>query len=119
MLSAILIDIKQKLPNIRIIYLAGAVDINNVNRVNKLGAMVLSGIYDIITEKKVNKSLIKGILEMPREKSDVEYLLRYFIEKKKDFDVNMEYEEDILDEDLEYDFYKNVFMISSIKPRHW
>lgn len=116
MLSAICIEIKQALPDIRIIYLAGAVEMNNINKVNKLGAMVLVGIYDIITEKKVNKSLIKGVLEAPKTKHDVEYLLRYFIEKKKDVDVNMEYEEDISEEELEDEFYKNVFMISSIKP---
>lgn len=116
MLSAICIEIKQALPDIRIIYLAGAVEMNNINKVNKLGAMVLVGIYDIITEKKVNKSLIQGVLEAPKTKHDVEYLLRYFIEKKKDVDVNMEYEEDISEEELEDEFYKNVFMISSIKP---
>lgn len=116
LLSGIAIDIKQKLPNIRIVYLAGAVDISNMNRINKLGAMVLAGIYDIITERKVNKGIIRHILEVPKEKSEVEYLLRYFVDKKKDVEVNMEYEEEIDEELLEDDFYKNVFMVSSIKP---
>lgn len=116
LLSGIAIDIKQKLPNIRIIYLAGSVDLNNMNKINKLGAMVLAGIYDIITERKVNKGLIKSILESPKAKSDVEYLLRYFIEKKKDNDINMEYEEEISETEIIDDYYKNVFMISSIKP---
>lgn len=116
LLSGIAIDIKQKLPNIRIIYLAGSVDLNNMNKINKLGAMVLAGIYDIITERKVNKGLIKSILESPKAKSDVEYLLRYFIEKKKDNDINMEYEEEIAETEIIDDYYKNVFMISSIKP---
>lgn len=116
LLSGIAIDIKQKLPNIRIIYLAGSVDLNNMNKINKLGAMVLAGIYDIITERKVNKGLIKSILESPKAKSDVEYLLRYFIEKKKDNDINMEYEEEIAETEIIDDYYKNVFMVSSIKP---
>lgn len=116
LLSGIAIDIKQKLPNIRIIYLAGSVDLNNMNKINKLGAMVLAGIYDIVTERKVNKGLIKSILESPKAKSDVEYLLRYFIEKKKDNDINMEYEEEISETEIIDDYYKNVFMISSIKP---
>lgn len=116
LLSGIAIDIKQKLPNIRIIYLAGSVDLNNMNKINKLGAMVLAGIYDIITERKVNKGLIKSILESPKAKSDVEYLLRYFIEKKKDNDINMEYEEEISETEIIDDYYKNVFMVSSIKP---
>lgn len=116
LLSGIAIDIKQKLPNIRIIYLAGHVDLNNINKINKLGAMVLAGIYDIITERKVNKGLIKSVIEMPKSKSDVEYLLRYFIDKKKENDISMEYEEDIEETEIEDDYYKNVFMVCSIKP---
>lgn len=117
LLSGIAIIIKQKLPNIRIIYLAGAVDISNINRVSKLGAMVLAGIYDIITEKKVTKGLIRHILEVPKTESEVEYLLRYFVEKKKDAEVNMIYEEEVEDDEIvDEDFYKNVFMVSSIKP---
>lgn len=116
LLSGIAIDIKQRLQNIRIIYLAGSVDLNNMNKVNKLGAMVLAGIYDIVTEGKVNKGLIKSILELPKQKSDVEYLLRYFVEKKKDNDIKMEYEEDIDESEIEDDYYKNVYMISSVKP---
>lgn len=116
LLSGIAIDIKQKLPNIRIIYLAGAIDLSNVNKVNNLGAMVLAGIFDIVTERRVNKGLIKHILEIPKEKNEVEYLLRYFLDKKKDAEINMEFEEDIDEEEIEDDFYKNVFMVSSIKP---
>lgn len=116
LLSGIAIDIKQRLNDIRIIYLAGSVDLNNSSKINKLGAMVLSGIYDIVTEKRVNKGLIKGILETPKKKQEVEYLLRYFIEKKKDAEVHMEYEEEVDEAELEDDYYKNVYMVSSIKP---
>lgn len=116
LLSGVAIDIKQKLNDIRIIYLAGSVDLSNVNRINKLGAMVLSGIYDIVTEKRVNKGLIKSVLENPKQKNEVEYLLRYFLEKKKDSDINMEYEDEIEEIDIEDDYYKNVYMISSVKP---
>lgn len=114
-LPGIAIDIKQTMPNIRIIYLAGHVDLNNINKINKLGVMVMAGIYDIITEKKINKSMISYILETPKPKEEVEYLLRNFIDKKKEQDVNMEYEDEI-EEEIVDDYYKNVFMISSIKP---
>ena len=60
--------------------------------------------------KKVTKSLVKFLLETPKIKSDVEYLLRYFVEKKKDSDVNMVYEEDIDESEVYEDYYKNVFM---------
>ena len=119
LLSEIAISIKQSNPNVRVVYLAGSVDVTNMNKINKLGAMVLAGIYDIVTEKKVNRGLIENILEFPKDKSDVEYLLRYFLDKKKDVEVNMEFEEEVdEDEIVEDNFYKNVFMISSIKPRH-
>lgn len=114
-LPGIAIDIKQTLPNTRIIYLAGYVDLNNINRINKLGVMVMAGIYDIITEKKINNTIISYILENPKIKSEVDYLLRYFVDKKKEYDVNIEYEEDNQEEIID-DYYKNVFMISSIKP---
>ena len=114
-LSGILIGLKQKKPNIRIIYLAGAVNLSDSNRVNKLGAMVMAGIYDIITEKVINKSLIEDILLNPRRESDVEYLLRYFVERRRDSDSNIEYEEEIED-NYQGEGYENVYMISSLKP---
>lgn len=116
MLSEVAINIKQTVPSTRIIYLAGEVDLNNINRINKLGVMVLSGIYDIITDRKVNKGMIENVLKTPRSKSDVEYLLRYFVDKRKDQqEVSMEYIEEIEEEEYD-DSYKNVFMVSSIKP---
>lgn len=114
-LPAIAIDIKQTMSNIRIIYLAGHVDLGNTNKINKLGVMVMAGIYDIITEKKINKAMISYILETPKSKVEVEYLLRNFIDKKKEQDINMEYEDEIEEEIID-DYYKNVFMVSSIKP---
>ena len=114
-LPEIAIDIKQLMPNIRIVYLAGHVELNNTNKVNKLGVMVMAGIYDIITEKKINKNMILYILEKPKTRHEVEYLLRNFVDKKKEQDVNMEYEEEV-EEEIVDDYYKNVFMVSSIKP---
>lgn len=116
MLSGILIDLKQKMPNIRIIYLSGEVSLSDVNKVTRLGAMVMAGIYDIITEKVLNKSLIEGVLSNPRSKKDVEYLLRYFVEKRKEQDTDIRYEEEAEEILKEDDTYDNVFMVSSIKP---
>ena len=114
-LPEIAIDIKQSLLTTRIIYLAGHTEINNTNRVNKLGVMVMAGIYDIITERKINNSMISYILETPKSKSEVSYLLRNFVDKKTEQDVAIEYEED-REEEIIDDYYKNVFMVSSIKP---
>lgn len=116
MLSGILIDLKQRIPGIRIVYLAGEVSLSDVNKVTRLGAMVMSGIYDIIAEKTINRSLIEGVLLNPREKKDVEYLLRYFVERKREQESIIEYEDDVEEVLNEDDTYDNVYMVSSIKP---
>ena len=116
MLSGILVNLKQHIPTIRIVYLAGDVNLADVNKVTRLGAMVMAGIYDIITERVINKSLIEGILINPKTRKDVEYLLRYFVEKKRDSETVIEYEEDVEDIVEEQNGYDNVFMVSSIKP---
>lgn len=115
-LSSVLINVKQSNPGIRIIYLAGEVNISDVNKVTKLGAMVMSGIYDIITEKVINKSLIEDVLMNPRKHADVEYLLRYFVDRKKNTEAEFEYREEVEVVEEETNVYKNVYMVSSIKP---
>lgn len=116
MLSGILINLKQKYPSVRIIYLAGEVNISDVNKVTKLGAMVMAGIYDIVTEKIINKSLIEDIVENPKSFAQVEYLLKYFVDKKKDSEAEFEYKEEVEVDEESIDTYNNVYMISSIKP---
>ena len=116
MLSGILINLKQKYPSVRIIYLAGEVNMSDVNKVTKLGAMVMAGIYDIITEKVINKSLIESMLLSPKTYPEVEYLLRYFMDKKKDNETAFEYKEEVEADVESINTYNNVYMISSIKP---
>lgn len=116
MLSGILVNLKQQIPTIRIVYLAGEVNLADVNKVTRLGAMVMAGIYDIITERVINRSLIEGVLINPRSRKDVEYLLRYFVEKRRDSESVIEYEDDVEEVVEEEAGYNNVFMVSSIKP---
>ena len=116
MLSGILISLKQKYPAVRIIYLAGEINMADVNRVAKLGAMVMAGIYDIVAERVINKSIIEDILRNPKTLSEVEYLLRYFVDRKKDSEASFEYREEVEEAVESTNSYNNVYMISSIKP---
>lgn len=100
----------------RIIYLAGQLDYNNKEKLNELSTLVMSGIYDIIHEKEINIELIKDVLEHPRKRDDMLYLLKHI-------KTNTIYEEEIVEiediedvEDIEEGGYKNVFLVSSIKP---
>ena len=115
-LSGILISLKQKYPAVRIIYLAGEINMADVNRVAKLGAMVMAGIYDIVAERVINKSIIEDILRNPKTLSEVEYLLKYFADRKKDNEASFEYREEVEEAVESTNSYNNVYMISSIKP---
>ncbi|HHT7008263.1 TPA: AAA family ATPase [Bacillus cereus] len=113
-----MIMVKQKHPQIRIVYVTKTLDMKNVERVNQLGMLVLSGIYDILTESKLNAVLIKQLLDNPRNKESVDYLLRNI--RSASTDDTEEIEVENVEEAEEYDIekygYKNVYVVSSIKP---
>lgn len=116
-LFEILIKIKQKHPTIRIVYLAGGVNLKDTDRVNKLGMLVLGGIYDISHESSISVSFLKDLLDRPKTEEQMSYLTKNLKSKnhKEPSIVQIEIpEEDI--EDIEEQGYKNVFVVSSIKP---
>ena len=98
MTTTLLKDVRGRFPSVRIIYLAGEVDINDVSRINVLGDLVRNGIYDIYHQKKMSIAVLTDLLENPKKLEDVEYLTKY------------------LEEETENRCYKNVVMVSSIKP---
>lgn len=113
-----MVNIKQNHRNIRFVYLAGEVDLRNEEDVNKLATLVMVGIYDIYHEKKINFFILKDLLKNEKKRDEVEYLLRY-LKTTKPTDNNSVIIEGLTDEDVvdnEEDGYKNVVMISSIKP---
>lgn len=116
LLTGILVSVKQAYPKVRIIYLAGEVNMSDVNKVSKLGAMVMAGIYDIITDRVVNRGVIENALSFEKSFSDVEYLLKYFADKKRDSGASFMYEDEEALEEEDVDYYENVYMISSVKP---
>lgn len=109
--------IKSNDPTIRIIYLAGNIDIKNKDKVNRLASLVFAGIYDIYGEKKLTITALKELIDHPRKYEDVIYLTRYLKKESltQDSFVELESADDLV-EDVESDGYKNVILVSSVKP---
>ncbi|MBQ3423049.1 MAG: hypothetical protein IJH34_15660 [Romboutsia sp.] len=114
-LTEILFQINRTHNNIRIIYITGTIDMRQEHRVNALGYLVMGGIYDIITDKKLNMDMIVNILENPKTYDEVSFLTKG-IKTEQIIDDDIEF--DIPVEEEEEDIYKKVFTFSSIKPRH-
>jgi len=74
-LAPILLKIRLKCPNTRIIYLTGDIDFNDESRIQWLGALASVGVYDIIPEKKISIQLLQHILSSPRGEESVENLI--------------------------------------------
>lgn len=110
----ILLNISRNFQDIRIVFLSSNLDENDKFAVNRLATLVMSGIYDISHQTKMTKTLLHHILVSPKEKEDVEYLLKYMKEETKEDILDIEEVQDA--EDIEEDGYKNVVVISSIKP---
>ena len=115
-LPELLVRLKKDAPSIRIVYITGKVQMNDIPRVMGLGNLVLLGIYPLIVEDKLTPKKIQYVLENPIQEEEVNYLLKYHkkAEEKKESLFELEEEEEMVD--VEEDGYKNVFNISSIKP---
>ena len=108
---SLLISTKQVYPEIRIVYLAGAIDYNDKKRINHLGNLVLNDIYDIYHEGKMTISILQGLLDYEKSKEDSEYLLRYHNGNPDSYN-----DDDGQEFDPKRDTCNNLIMISSIKP---
>lgn len=113
-LTEILFQVIRTHPDLRIIYITGPVDMRSEARVNSLGYLVISGMYDIITDKKLNMDMIVNILNNPKTYDDVAYLTKN-IKKETYVDEDIEFDAPVDEEETE-DIYKKVFTFSSIKP---
>lgn len=118
-LIQIMLQLVKDFPNIRIVYLAGYVDLRNSPKVNALGLLVMAGIYDIVHEKKITVSLLKNLLDNPKTEESMSYLTK----RVKDT-TSRTNPEDLIEfeipqddqQDEEEDIYKNLYVVSSIKP---
>lgn len=112
-----ILELHKNMPSVRIIYLAGNVDTNNKEKVLELGTLVINGIFDIHHEKSITKSVLLDLIQHPRTREDVAYLLKYMDTHKINEDEIVTIEEEIEDGgDVKKYGYKNVVLVSSIKP---
>lgn len=116
----LLISLRKDFPNMRIIYISTYVDIKDKNKINNLGLLVLSGIYDILYEEKVTKRMILDLLNNPKTKDSesVKFLTKKINQDSKNNQQIVDFEDDTSEEEEEIDsgIYNNVFTFSSIKP---
>lgn len=112
-----LLKILKQFTNIRIIYLAGEIDFSNEGRVNSLAMLAMTGIHDIIYEKKITLSMLRDIFKNPKDEKYVEHIIKKSNEimsrnetSNVDFIIPEEYDE------KEDDIRNNLHVISSIKP---
>jgi cellulose biosynthesis protein BcsQ len=112
-----LLELHKMIPSIRIIYLAGQVDTNDKIKMTELGTLVINGIYDIHHEKTITKTILIDLIQNPKKRDDVSYLLKYMKTNQIMEDEIVEFEEEVEDAgDVEKNGYKNVILVSSIKP---
>lgn len=117
-LMQVMLQLVKDFPNLRIVYLAGHVDMRDEQKVNALGILVMAGVYDIIHERKITVPMLKNILDNPKDAESMAYLTRKLKEStsksSKDNLIEIEVPEDENPE--EEDIYKNLHVVSSIKP---
>lgn len=104
-------------PDTRIIYLAGEVSLINQNKTLELATLVSSGIYDIVTASKISKNVLIDIINNPKQKKDVEYLTKGLKTGTIDESDIVSFDEEVQDlGDIKQTGYKNLVLVSSIKP---
>ena len=118
-LMGILLQIVKDFPNMRIIYLAGYIDLRDEAKVSSLGVLVMAGIYDIIHEKRITVQMLKNILDNPKTPEQMSYLTKRVKEVNNKGSKENVIEFEIPDEEKEEkeeDVYDNLYVVSSIKP---
>lgn len=83
------------------------------SRIQSLGILVMSGIYDIVHDDKLSFNSLYNLFKEPRTLEQMQYLVKQVKTKPAKL-VEFVIPEEIEDEDE--NTYKNVFVISSIKP---
>ncbi|WCF11737.1 AAA family ATPase (plasmid) [Paenibacillus thiaminolyticus] len=113
-LMQLMLQFLKEYPNLRIVYLAGYVDIRDEAKISSLGVLVMAGIYDIVHEQKITLLTLRNLLDNPKTPEQMSYLLKKVNSTKKTNLIEFDIPEDEVDE-VE-DVYQNLFVVSSIKP---
>lgn len=112
-LPELLTNIKKEKHYTRIIYLAGKVDPRNQERIDELGRMVLTGIYDLYVSDEISFEIIEKLIKEPMAEESVSYLAKNIINNQ---------EEEIILKGIPVvqnnlvGTMNNVFVFTSIKP---
>lgn len=118
--NSVLLQIKSRNPDIRIIYVIGKLDLKSLKQVDSLGLLIMSGIYDIVIEPKITIDMLKRAIDNKKTEDDVSYILNAssFSSNNKGGNKgsNIEFilptKDNFEDESLK----RNLYAISSVKP---
>lgn len=109
--------LKKEHPYTRFIYLAGSLNSRDQNRIDALGQLVLSGVYDICISKELNLELIEVLIKNPKTKDSVSYLAQHTL---NNVDVPDEFSLPIFGlaqaKNIGGHLMDNVYVFTSIKP---
>lgn len=116
--TELIIDLKRQHNYIRFIYLAGQLDPRDQIRINELGRIVLSGIYDICISKDINLEVIENLIKNPKEESSVSFLAKDILNNNS---VEFVKEDSVLSGlsdagNMVKGIMDNVYVFTSIKP---
>lgn len=116
MLIGLIIEVKQKHPNIEVVYITAKVNPSDMDRMNQLASLVMVGVYPVLVDTSLNPARVKHMMDQPPKREEVDFLLQYYRKsaKKKEDLFEVELDEEV--QDIEEDGYPNVFLVSSIKP---
>ena len=115
----LLIQLKREHHYVRFIYLAGQIDLRNQDRIDELGRLVLSGIYDIYISEDINLEAIEKLIQYPTKEETVSYLAQNILNNAS---ANEFVKEDFLLQELPFaknaddTSFDNLYVFTSIKP---
>lgn len=117
-LPELLLDLKRQNHYIRFIYLAGQLDPRNQSRVDELGRLVLSGVYDICISKNINLEVIDNLIKYPKSEDSVSFLAKNILKApapsdfiKEEVLTGLSYAGNLVKGTMD-----NVYVFTSIKP---
>ncbi len=107
-------NLKKQNRYVRFVYLAGKLNARDQNRINQLGKLVLSGIYDLCISENITIDLIKDIVENPKKEEHVSYFAKNLIANASEDGF---VKENVLGlNKIDGDVFDNVYVFTSIKP---
>jgi MinD-like ATPase involved in chromosome partitioning or flagellar assembly len=115
-LMQVMLKLVKEYPNLRIVYLAGHVDMRDEPKVGALGVMVMAGIYDIVHEGTITVPTLRNILDNPKSEEQMDYLTKRVKDNTSKNKNIIEFELPEEENSEDDDSYNNLFVVSSIKP---